>query len=118
MILLRVPDALFLADGKPAREKTTHDAKATVNIGGHAVKTLLYVLNFCPRNKIILGAGWLLCHGPRLGFATQTMTFASPYCKANCTADAHSLIQVPFTAAHPEQSCSRATQENPVNVTA
>jgi hypothetical protein len=110
MILLRVPDTLFLANGKHAKEKITHYTRATVDIGGHTVKTLLYITNLRPQNEIILGAGGLLRHGPRLNFDKLLMTFLSPYCRDNCLAGRGSLLQIPFLARSPEQSCRRITQ--------
>ncbi len=118
MIPLRVPDTLFLADGKPAKEKITHYVKVTIDIGGYAVKTLLYVTSLWPRNKIILGAGWLLRHDPRLDFAKRQMTFLSQYCKDHCLAGRNALLQIPFLARCLEHCCDRIDQARPINVTA
>ena len=81
---LKEPRGLEVIDGRPVVSgDITHITKVRFMVDKHVEELPMFVTKL-GHYPIILGIPWLRRHDVRIGFASNTVTFDSPFCLQHC----------------------------------
>jgi hypothetical protein len=102
-----IPTTVIMADGNNFRAgPITHYNRVTVSIAGHEEPLALDTTSLS--HPIILGMPWHKKHNPEIDYMNNTLTFASEYCRTNCS---HYGQTIPLHSSDQEHPVSEARGE-------